>query len=653
MIGAGVQPRSPSITSTPSMSGSPRSSTIASGGWRAAAASAAAPVRGQRHLVAARAQVDRRAPGAARPRPRRRGPWLTARRPRPRRASGIRSRMVRPPPGVPSATSAPPIASTKPRPRPARARRPPVLVAEPLERLEQPLALRVVAAPGPWSATSSLALTLAGRTRVTSTGPSPPWRSALSTRLASDALEQARVGHDQRQVLGHVDLRRAPARSPRREQRAAPTTSSRRHRLERRRPARRPRRRLASSRLADHRVEPVGGSPRSWRAARRARRRDQLTSVWRSVLTAALIAGKRRAQVVADGGEQRGALAVDGRRAARPRAPRALRRRPSYAVSRRARRTPRSTRWSSANSAGPRPTSRTPGPTGTSKRSGASLPGGAQPACSTSTHSPAGRSRTFSVTDSMRERRRAPAPAPACSVLVLVEVGAGQRRAASRPRRARLLGRAGAPGGELDRAADHRRDGDEHDERERLVARRATSSVCSGVDEEVVDEQRGGDRRRQRRRRSPPTQRDDDHREQVEQHLALERQRVARARRAAASAAAGRPRPAPSPASRRRRLSPRPGARVPATGSSRRSSARTCSMRLLMLIVAYRRGTPHAPSTHGHARHGHRRLEAAAAPSAAARSGCAAGSATSGSTTYSGMTIEITSPGCSRRSWRT
>src|SRR3954451_18828783 len=44
MIGARVQPRRPVITSLPSMSGSPRSSTTASGGRLAAALSASAPL---------------------------------------------------------------------------------------------------------------------------------------------------------------------------------------------------------------------------------------------------------------------------------------------------------------------------------------------------------------------------------------------------------------------------------------------------------------------------------------------------------------------------------------------------------------------------------------------------------------------------------
>ena len=79
MIGTRVQPRRPRITSRPSMPGSPRSRTTRSGCLRAASVSAASPVGGEVDVVAARAQVRRRARAGSGARRRRRGCGVTRR----------------------------------------------------------------------------------------------------------------------------------------------------------------------------------------------------------------------------------------------------------------------------------------------------------------------------------------------------------------------------------------------------------------------------------------------------------------------------------------------------------------------------------------------------------------------------------------------
>ena len=138
MIGTGVQPRRPRITSTPSMPGQAEvEDRRGRGACAPRASSAASPVGGEVDVVAARAQV------------------------RAERAQDLRlvvddedaasfgspagaATMVSPPPGVSSTSISPPIASTKPfataRPSPTPSR--PARVAEPLERQEEPLALR-------------------------------------------------------------------------------------------------------------------------------------------------------------------------------------------------------------------------------------------------------------------------------------------------------------------------------------------------------------------------------------------------------------------------------------------------------------------------------------------------------------------------------
>ena len=92
----------------------------------------------------------------------------------------------------------------------------------------------------------------------------------------------------------------------------------------------------------------------------------------------------------------------------------------------------------------------------TSKRSGASLPAGAQPACSASIHSPLAGSRAFSATDSIPNVSRA-CRSTSCSESLLVEVGAGERRQrlglGSRPARPRCARRTASSTAPLTSAA--------------------------------------------------------------------------------------------------------------------------------------------------------------------------------------------------------
>ena len=290
-------------------------------------------------------------------------------------------------------------------------------------------------------------------------------------QVGEHPLEQAWVGLHERQVVGHVDLDCRAASGTARS--AAPTTSSSatgcgcdadRAGLE---PAR-------VEQVGDDAVEPVGGVlDRGEQLV--ASSSDQSTSVWRRLLTAALMpaSGVRRSWPTAASSAVRwrstaasarawrgllGELAalVGGLRRAGERVQHAL----VLGEQRRA--------------AADQPQL---GPIGTSKRSGASSPGG-RPADVLDV-GPVARCRaraTFSATDSMPNISRAWR-----STLVqarsLVVVGAGERRErlGLRPR---LLGGAGAPGGELDRAADDRRDGDEHDERH-APGRRARRRACA------------------------------------------------------------------------------------------------------------------------------------------------------------------------------
>jgi hypothetical protein len=114
MIGAAVQPRSPAITSTPFMSGSPRSRITRSGGCAAATDSASAAVAAvstsyclTRRLI----RNARRICGSSSTT----STLVTACRPYSPGAAGSETVIVRPPPGVSSAVSVPPMASVSPR----------------------------------------------------------------------------------------------------------------------------------------------------------------------------------------------------------------------------------------------------------------------------------------------------------------------------------------------------------------------------------------------------------------------------------------------------------------------------------------------------------------------------------------------------------
>ena len=223
-------------------------------------------------------------------------------------ASGRRMRIVRPPPVVWSATIAPPIASTKPRATDSPSPTPPsVLVVQPLERLEEALALR---GRDPRAVVDDLDLRAAGageRVHLDG-GVRLPVAQRVVEQVDEDALQQARVGTDR--AGGPRARRRSRGRMrPERPATAALTISSSDtgSALTLSTPACR---RLASSRFATTASSRSAAcsivSSSSWRSssrpgdvrlAQRAHRR--------------LDRRQRRAQVVADGRQQRRALPVD------------------------------------------------------------------------------------------------------------------------------------------------------------------------------------------------------------------------------------------------------------------------------------------------------------------------------------------------------
>ena len=402
-------------------------------------------------------------------------------------------RIVRPPPGVSSAISAPPIASTKPRatasPSPTPAG------AAVVERAGTARTSRSRSAPAtPGAVVDDLELRAARRrrARVTSIGSAPPpWRSALSSRLAStrssrpgSACTSGRSsGTSTVDALGRVRQRRAgAARRPRRARPAAVCTASA----------------PAWSRLASSRL-PTTPSSRSADSSivASSSSRSLVGPVDVGLAQAAdrgLDPGQRRAQVVADGGEQRGALAVDVGERRAPRSASPLSRRPSYAVCGRggerlaAPAGPRRTAPGRGRPAAGR------GPIGTSKRSGASLAGGR----------PAG---VLDVDPLAARRARAPsAPPTPCrtsrargSRIVAQRLRArrGRRRRApraSRPRRAARSAararRAASSTAPLTSAATATKT----TSATRLIGVGDVERV-ERVDEEVVDQQRRGDRR--------------------------------------------------------------------------------------------------------------------------------------------------------------
>ena len=225
-------------------------------------------------------------------------------------------------------------------------------------------------------------------------------------------------------------------------------------------------------------------------------------------------------------------------------------------------------------------------------------PGGAQPACSTSIHSP-----LRAVARLQRDRLHAERLArPLEDAVQRLLARRGRRRrapTASRPPRCARSAARARRARELDRAADDRRDGDEDDERDRLVGVGDVERV-NRLDEEVVDQQRRGDRR---------AERDDDAADERDRP----RPRAGRAapgpraraslecRRAAASAAAA---PTPRATSARELAAPARagtrGARAVGAGSSSRSLAadvgRPAPMLIGSTVLRLRRRAPTARS---------------------------------------------------------
>ena len=276
-------------------------------GWCAAASCrASSPVARQVDLVAAGPQVDRRARGGSAVRRRRRGRGSR------RRLQSART-MVRPPPGVSSTSMVPPIASTKPlataRPSPTPvAARP---VAEPLEGLEDalPLVARERRARGRRPGRRPRPDTARTCTRTGS--PRGRQATALATMLATARSSSAGSADDRRQVSGTSTTTPVGPR-PRGSASAPATTSSRPmgRQGQRRRPGLQP---AHVEEVPDQRVEPVGllvdgGQELARVASSRPRRRRP----GRRLVTDALMAAQRRAQVVGHGGEDAGAQFVDG-----------------------------------------------------------------------------------------------------------------------------------------------------------------------------------------------------------------------------------------------------------------------------------------------------------------------------------------------------
>ena len=127
-----------------------------------------------------------------------------------RRHSAARSRatIVSPPPGVSSTSISPPIASTKPfaTARPSPTPSPWPGVAEPLERLEQPLALgrRDAGAAVDDADVDDAVDDARGHPRAACPAARSGPRSAIT--LASARSSRPAVGEHARKRLGHVEL---------------------------------------------------------------------------------------------------------------------------------------------------------------------------------------------------------------------------------------------------------------------------------------------------------------------------------------------------------------------------------------------------------------------------------------------------------------
>ena len=220
--------------------------------------------------------------------------------------AGSRTRIVSPPPGVSAAVTEPPIASTKPlttarpRPTPLPARAPSRSNGSNIRAFSSPghavavvddlqhdlVAVRVASRAGgrPGGEQASALANRLASTRSSSPG-------SVRTSGSSSGTDSCTAGAAVQAAQGH-----------------------RRDLVDRRRPQERLQRAGGQpahvEQVADQRVQPVGGLLDGGQQRGLDRAAVHCTSVCRSVLTLALIDGQRRAQVVADRGEQRGAHPV-------------------------------------------------------------------------------------------------------------------------------------------------------------------------------------------------------------------------------------------------------------------------------------------------------------------------------------------------------
>ena len=220
MIGISLHSRSRLVTSTPSMSGSIRSTIAAAGGLTAARSSASSPLSAGDRLVAGVAQdhlqrpqdlrlvVADEDPGAA---------PLIAGPPAP----GSETTKLLPWPGTESTAISPPLASTKPlaiaSPRPA----PPCGAARPPCWNGSKIRCRSLSGiPGPWSTTRTTILSPT-QPRLDQDRPAAAVADRVLEQVGEGALELGGVGLDQRQVaVDREPHRLGPRRSPRERRRA-------------------------------------------------------------------------------------------------------------------------------------------------------------------------------------------------------------------------------------------------------------------------------------------------------------------------------------------------------------------------------------------------------------------------------------------------
>ena len=183
----------------------------ASGGARAASRRAAAPVARNIDVVVAGPQVDAQRPGERRVvvDDEHGAHGATAGRRAAQRRIGQASRRVSPPPAcavVAVHRFGEAAGDGQAEPEAAAPGRRASVARQPLERREDAAPIRP-ARPGRGRPRRSDEPGSAERRD--SHVPPPPWRSALSSRLASTRSSQADVGQHVRQVLGDVEVRRA------------------------------------------------------------------------------------------------------------------------------------------------------------------------------------------------------------------------------------------------------------------------------------------------------------------------------------------------------------------------------------------------------------------------------------------------------------